>query len=171
MPEMPDPVSRCPIFGRLEEASGHIDKVVDGLAALEKEEDLVKVARDLHILGKTTWDCHGDTLTEYQYILQFWFGHRDEDGREIPGERWWTKYQPIDREVRRGFLHALRISRKYSRFHPNVPCPIKAVWICVEDEFDVNAELIQIPGEDAYVVLEIRTPPPECDVTEVRRSR
>ena len=159
MPAMPEPISRCPIFDRLDIESSKLTNLKMALVHCNNEEDFVAIGVKAGVINPAKYWCvGGETYSEPEYIYQLWLD-KGNNG-------WWfacmhpKKYKhDLGKMIHDGLNDALHKAIEYMESHEGETCPIKGYWICVDEGCSVKVKRLKI-GKQAFVALRIKTPPP-----------
>ncbi|MEN8183255.1 MAG: hypothetical protein ABFS46_12055 [Myxococcota bacterium] len=133
MPQMPDPISTCPIFDQLwqfTQTADHRDELFD---ALKDHESWVDAGIDLRIISKRPcWECPAGTkaISEVYFLKTLWLDEKNG---------WW----PCDQYPQRdGWNEKLDVEiRRAAWLAKNKGLPIQGWWECPLERFDASAEL------------------------------
>ena len=156
MPEMPDPVSGCPILNAVHTKSNKKAWVTNFLTKLSAlpATSLVDVGTDSTVKAldpSNEYDSGPHPYAEDEWLKRLWF-----DPAYASRSWWWQKIAKragFEQKVREGFIEACALSLQPPRRR------IRAYWICVGDVLDVKVAEVKLPRKEIRV--SILTPPPE----------
>ena len=163
MPEMPDPVSECPILNRVYLESKKDSKWLGNVfipALKNKKLTLIQIGTKLGLLDNTKMfrcsDMSSGTfedLGEADWLAKYWFGKK--------GDRWWEAQRKApsswwhDR-VRSGFLKAANKADSKG-------LPLRSYWVCIDDLELKATKAIVVALPKPVIRFSLETPPPERD--------
>ncbi len=163
MPQMPDPISRCPIFNRLEEKSADPDAVEEMIYWMDTyNNDIIQAGPKMGIISDVKcWHPEGaptPLISEVDYLRDLFF----------PPTPWWIQ-EKIDYEQKHGmgffegFNQALRQALDASMGmsgNPKHSVPIKGYWECVGSDISIVTKRFR---RRRVVWFRVQTPPPPED--------
>jgi len=162
---MPDPVSRCPIFGRLEDVTSDPDNVNEGIIWMKRyQQDFILAGTEMDVLtDEECWHLPADPLkiSEIKYLSSFFF----------PPNAWWkaakvafhakhgrTFFDGFSKEI----FAALKKSSALSEMQGGNPVPIQGYWECIGEAITVGW---RVSPKKHAIWFRVQTPPPEADYT------
>ena len=109
MPSMPDPVSECPIFGRMYDVFSDQTNVTTALNLLKSSDDFVAIGVAIGIIKTDSYwdcDCNGtvERVNEAQWLYKYWL---NEDPANPPNpdpneSGWWPECSDLKERLLKG---------------------------------------------------------------------